>query len=99
MHGGLVQRVDGFADRVIIIAIAVLYRDKSLLQRVDFAAFLVREFLPGSILLPFRERGEDGLGFASRFDYLPLAEIFFRVVERLEQHVLDLFVGEAVSGL
>src|SRR5580704_19750601 len=51
------------------------------------------------IVLSLHKRRQDRLRFASRFNDLTLAEIFLGVVIRLEQHVLDLFVGEAVSRL
>ncbi len=97
MHCGLVHRVDAGADRVIVIAI--LHCNESFLQRLDVAAFLARELLPGSIALFFGEHSQDRVCFAPRFNDLPLPEILFGVVERFEQHVLDLLVGEGVSGL
>src|ERR1019366_9130743 len=101
MHRSLVERVNGCADRVIIviISIAIRHRGKSFLQRLDVAAFLAREFLPCWTLFSLRERRQDRVCFASRLNDLPLPEILFREVERLEQHVLDLFVGESVAGL
>src|SRR5258708_26187301 len=60
---------------------------------------MVRNLPPGFVLLLFRERRQDRVCFASRFNHLPLPEIFFRVVVRLEQHVLDLLVGESVTRL
>src|ERR1700730_14024988 len=103
MHRGLVQRVNAGADRVIVIviaiAIAILYGNQGFLQRLDLAAFLARELSPGWVVLFFREHREDRVSFASRLDNLPLPEIFFSVVVRFEQHVLDLFVGESISGL
>src|SRR6202023_3852284 len=87
-HRGLIQRVDGSADRVIVVVIAILYRNQIFLQRLDVASFVVRDLLPGMILFAFRERRQDRVGFAARFDDLPLPEIFFGVVVGFEQHVL-----------
>ena len=42
--------------------------------------------------------GEDGLGFVFCFDDLALLDVFFGVIERGEDHVFDLLVGEAVGG-
>jgi hypothetical protein len=41
-----------------VIVVAIFYRDQSLFQRLDVAAFFAREFLPGWTLLSFRERGQ-----------------------------------------
>ncbi len=67
-HGGFVQYVDRFADRVIVVAI--FDGDESLLQSFDVATFFVGELLPREVLLRLRERGQDGIGFAPRFDDL-----------------------------
>src|ERR1039458_8665696 len=97
MHRSLVERVNAGADRVIVVAI--LYLNHSFFQRLDITALLVRDLQPGMISLSLRESYQNRIGFAPCFNDLPLAEIFFREVERLEQHVLDLFVGEAIAGL
>ena len=82
-----------------MIVIAILYLNQIFLQVLDVASFVVRDLLPGMILFSLRERRQDRVGFASGFNDLALPEILFGVVERFEQHVLDLLVGEAVSGL
>src|SRR6266404_7118266 len=82
-----------------MIVIALLDCNQVFLQRLDLATFLARELLPGWIALFFGEHRQDRVGFASGFNDLPLPEILFGIVERFEQHVLDLFVGEAVTGL
>ena len=53
--------------------------------------------MPGCVCLV--ERGEDGLGLVAGLDELALGEVLLGVVERFENHALDLLVGEAVAGL
>ncbi len=47
---------------------------------------------------PF-DRRQDRVGFHSRLANLPLAEILFRLLERLEDHRLHLLVGQPVGRL
>ncbi len=96
-RGALVQRVDGFADRLIVVF--GIHRDQRLFHFRDLLLFVGGELSPGRTLLAFFEGGEDGLRFVARFDELALAKIFFRIVERIENHALDLLVGQAVAGL
>src|ERR1019366_7304387 len=67
--------------------------------RTSMAPRIDRNLLPCRTLLSFRERGQDRACFAARFDDLPLPEILFGEVERFEQHIFHLFVGETVRGL
>ena len=96
-HRALVQRVDGFADRLIVFLF--VDRGQRLFHFRDLLFFVGGERAPGRALLAFFERGENRRGFGARFDQLAVAEIFFRVVERVEDHAFDLLVGQAVAGL
>ncbi len=51
------------------------------------------------LFFAFFERGQDRCGFVAGFDDLAAAEIFFGVVEGVEDHAFDLLVGQAVAGL
>ncbi len=51
------------------------------------------------LFLPFSRAARIVCGFVARFDQLALAEIFFGVVEGIENHAFDLLVGQAVAGL
>src|ERR1700685_176643 len=50
-------------------------------------------------LLAFFECSQNRFSFVARFDYLALAKVFFGIVERIENHSLDLIVGQSVAGL
>src|ERR1700746_164239 len=93
----LVEIVDGFADGLIIFAL--LYVIQRFLQLRDAAPFLWFELLPRWTATALPERRNDRFRLVARFDDLALAEIFLGIVERLEQHALDLLIGEPVAGL
>ena len=97
MRGCLVEIVDGFADGLIIFAL--LYDIQRFLQLRDAALLLGFELRPRRTATALPERRNDRFRLVARFDDLALAEIFLGIVERLEQHALDLLIGEPVAGL
>src|SRR5438270_11323786 len=57
----------------------------------------VSEMFPCRRLLSFFQSGHDVLSLIASFNDLALAEIFFGVVEGIENHGFDLLVGQSVS--
>src|SRR5581483_4365977 len=96
-HRPLVQRLNSIADLLIIIGIVHLAQ--RLLQLGDPVALVARELRPGRALPRLLQSRQNGLRLVSRFDQLPPAEIFLGVIERFQDHVLDLLVSQAVAGL
>src|ERR1700730_564968 len=96
-HRSLVQRINRFANRLVILF--GVHRDQRLFHLGDLLLFLGRQLSPSCALLTFFEGSKDCRSLAARFDQLAPAEVFFRVVERVENHAFDLLVGETVARL
>ena len=83
-----------------MIVVFLHHRPQSRFQLVDVVTLLrLDNCSPGGVLASLFQRGQDGLRLVARLDHLPLAEIFLGMVERLEDHGLDLLVGQAIAGL
>src|SRR6202035_1748198 len=93
-HRSLVQRINRFANRLVILF--GVHREQRLFHLGDLLLFLGRQLSPSCALLTFFEGSKDCRRLTARFDQLAPAEVFFRVVERVENHAFDLLVGETV---
>ena len=58
-----------------------------------------RELAPCGVGAHTPDLGEDGLGLVASFNEEALGKVFFGVIEGVEDHGLDLLVGETVSRL
>lgn len=94
--GELVEGFDGFADDLVVVALheAAEFGGGQLDGGVDIG----RELWPSGGLLAFVQGVKDDLRFITGFDELAGADVFLGVVEGVQDHGFDLFVGEAIGG-
>src|SRR5437763_7708228 len=97
MSRGLIQGIDSLANGLIVIF--VLHRPERLFQFIDLLALSAGELLPCFALTPFLKRAQDRVGLVASLNHLALTEIFFGVIERVENHALNLVIRESIARL
>src|SRR5436305_2100538 len=66
---------------------------------IDLLPLIIAEVGIGVALLGLLGSGENRIRLNAGFENLPRFEIRLRVLNRLQDALLDLFIGEAVGGL
>src|SRR6266404_4476191 len=94
MPRGVVEPFDSFAYQLIVIAAGGLA--KIVKSAANSRALLVIDQPLGVLGERFLRRAHDCLGLVACFDELTLANVLFGEFERVDQHLLDLFICQPV---
>ena len=94
---GLVERNHGVAD---CIQIAALHdQNQPVARHGDGRLLFCAQLVPRRILRSPRHRRENRIRLVARFDEKASRKILLGMVERIENHVFDLLIGEPIRRL
>src|SRR6267378_3204174 len=96
-HGGRVEGFDGAANLFVFLAGLRPFQLFFVLR--NYRDFLRAQHLPCGVAAAFFEGQYHVFSLVAGLDDLALAKVLFGVVERIENHLLNLIVREPVGGL